>query len=56
MGVSVSRSVRMAVTSLVGMVVVAMVVVVMVMLIMVLAAGGTVMLMRSVMCHPFRDP
>jgi hypothetical protein len=55
MGVSMSMSARMAVTRIV-LVVVAVLMVMMVVMVMVVPAGGAVTFMRSVMCHPFRDP
>jgi hypothetical protein len=57
MSVRMSMSVRMVVTRIVPVVVaVLMVMVVMVMVAMIFPAGGAVTFMRSVMCHPFRDP
>ena len=48
-------SVRMAVNRAV-LVIAAVLMVMMVVMVMVVPAGGAVTFMRSVMCHPFRDP
>jgi hypothetical protein len=55
MGMSMSRGVRMAVARIV-LVIVAVLMVVMVTVVVIFPAGGAVTFMRSVMCHPFRDP
>lgn len=57
MRVRMSTGVRMGVARIVLVIIaVLMVMIVMTMVVMLFPAGGAVTFMRSVMCHPFRDP